>query len=364
MDKTIVFNCINAYFNNKSLSFPIDVDKKEVLNLFKEQALLPFLFLVYKDNDFKKFYIASMIIQDNFLRAQKEIDKAFTDIKHLYFKGSVMYQYYPDFALRTRGDIDFYVSDDDYQKAKDILFSLGYSKSHDDAEHHSAFVKEGLELELHHLMCSSEYKEASNVFSNPFVNAVNIEGNSYHFTETYELLFTLFHYSKHFVNGGAGVRPLIDVYLLLKKGDINKELLKEKLVYMKLLDFYYVVINAIESIFKEQLDDVPEKNIDTFLAFILDSGIHGLNNNIYEVQMISQKRNKFIFLLKKLFIPYSVMKSYYPCLKKLPVLLPFCYILRFFRLWKTKKKIKKVIKSNKKEALDVMNMFEELGLTR
>jgi hypothetical protein len=43
------------------------------------------------------------------------------------------------------------------------------------------------------------------------------------------------------------------------------------------------------------------------------------------------------YALGRIFLPYRTMKVRYPILKKLPILLPFCWIGRFFSILFTKK---------------------------
>ena len=84
------------------------------------------------------------------------------------------------------------------------------------------------------------------------------------------------------------------------------------------------------------------------------SGLHG--NTLTRVEGALEKEKekgsgniKFRYVLKRMFLPLSSMKTIFPVLKKLPFLLPFCWIIRLVSaVFKKGKKVKTEIKIIKK----------------
>ena len=62
---------------------------------------------------------------------------------------------------------------------------------------------------------------------------------------------------------------------------------------------------------------------------IFANGVYGHVENVWEKKSRKQGKGKYLF--SRLFPSLSVMRTGYPILAKLPVLLPFCWIARMFR---------------------------------
>lgn len=84
----------------------------------KDQGLGALLYASYNDDRLKSIYFNSLILQERFIKLTKYTSNLLNkyQIKHLIIKGSVLYKLYDDIAIRSRGDIDIYVSPKDYEK--------------------------------------------------------------------------------------------------------------------------------------------------------------------------------------------------------------------------------------------------------
>ena len=60
------------------------------------------------------------------------------------------------------------------------------------------------------------------------------------------------------------------------------------------------------------------------LDYILGSGTYGTAKNHVENEVA--RRGKLGYLLSRAFMPYGLMCTLYPVLKKAPVLLPLCWV--------------------------------------
>ena len=152
-----VLRLFKAGITGKNLPYIGDSKLKEIIEIIKEQSLLPYLYNVYLEDKFKKFDIQYSIIFDKFLALKDEIIRLFTEsnIPFYFIKGMEIYSLYPKPSLRTLGDIDLIVTSKDYKKAKEILSNNGFT-IFNIAKHHAEFKKNGLIVELHHTLLSKD----------------------------------------------------------------------------------------------------------------------------------------------------------------------------------------------------------------
>lgn len=357
-----IIDLVSAYYKKENLIFEPD-DTKLVINA-KEQALLPYLYPVFKRDDFKKFYVASTLVQEHFVRLQEEVSEMFSaaKIKHMFVKGSVVYKYYDDSALRTRGDIDVLVEPNAFNRAIKVMEQNGFSMDECEHNYHIGFKKNNLEVELHRYLLPSD-DSAFNYFKDAFQYADKKDEYLYQFEPIYELLFGITHFAHDLKRFGAGVRPLIDFKLIFEKEKIDYDLLRLELKRIGYLKLYENIICAIDSIFKIKYDDVEEHDVKDFIAFLEGSGIFGFANDRYEVERTQKKKSKFGLIMSRIFIPYTEMCLRHPILKSLPILLPLYYFGRGLRLLFTKfDRGRKLLNETGKNNDALSKMYDNLGL--
>ena len=102
------------------------------------------------------------------------------------------------------------------------------------------------------------------------------------------------------------------------------------------------------------------------IDYCLNCGIHGFGEKSVQAQSTNALNNfcngnKFIYLVKKLFIPIKELFKLYPW-SKLIITIPFAYIFRFFYLLKNKRnKLKETLNYKQDDtykllkSLDLMN---------
>ena len=134
------------------------------------------------------------------------------------------------------------------------------------------------------------------------------------------------HMAKHFENGGCGVRPFLDLWILNHRMEFDGEKRDALLQKGGLLKFAKSSERMSEVWFSgAESDDLS----DRFAAYIFHSGAYGTIEQ--RVQMGRAKRGgKFKYLLCRIFVPYSYLKKLYPILEKHKWLMPFYQIRRWF----------------------------------
>ncbi|MBO5061251.1 MAG: nucleotidyltransferase family protein [Prevotella sp.] len=162
-------------------------------------------------------------------------------IRHTVMKGQTVARFYPNPLLRMPGDIDVYVAKNDFRKACALIEHEKYTKT-DFTMLHATYCQKGkAEIEIHFaiqkLQWLPHYRYLQSITLAGVDNAkpeyTDIDGRQISILpkELEVLLYTV-HAFNHVVNGGLGLRQIIDWMLCIEKtGDcIDIKLLKEYLV--------------------------------------------------------------------------------------------------------------------------------------
>lgn len=330
-----LIDVLSLYVNNKKIEDGIY--DKALVDLSIEQSLQTILYPVFGLKEYKKYYISWVVKQEQFYNIQYEITKLFNlnDIKHIYFKGSILSKLYDDPAVRTRGDIDLYVENSKFELARKVLMDNGFEHTdkEEDNLHHVTYEKNGISVELHYRMFDADAKKSWNkLFSNPLDNAFNVNESLYEFTSTNHFIYCLMHFALH-LRIGAGIRYILDFYYLFEKSNIDLEKL-HLLIHSNGLDILYSnVINAIRTIFGIDFDEsIVNEDVTFFIDYMLSYGIHGNSNNETE-KRTAYHQNKIKYAFSKILLTNKeYRKTKYSKLGLHWYLYPICLIKHWIYL--------------------------------
>lgn len=136
------------------------------------------------------------------------------NIPHLLVKGAVLRNLYPEPALRTGGDTDVIVKHTDYYNAAQVLKSRGFEqKNMKDSEAKFEINGDAFEIntELESINIQSKI-----YFSTPFDDISESVGCTYKLKPLYHLLYIITHIAHHLKEGGAGMRMITDIDILIR----------------------------------------------------------------------------------------------------------------------------------------------------
>ncbi len=253
-------------------------------------------------------------------------------IPFLPLKGSVIRKYYPEAWMRTSCDIDVLVHETDSEIAKSILVeNCGYTYQETGSHDMSLFSPSGIHVELHYnLVEDGRANESSKTLKNVWCNTVVRDGFEYWYEMTDEMFYYyhVAHMAKHFEDGGCGVRPVIDLWILDNLHHTDKSKRDDLLAVGNLLKFTESVRRLSRIWFENKEYDPVTKQMEDY---ILRGGVYGNNENRIMVHQ-QRKGGKIKYALSKIFIPYDVIKFQYPILQKHRWLTPFMEVRRWFKL--------------------------------
>lgn len=315
---------------------------RDLLKISSKHDLVHLMVLGLKQNElsFKEYgdikqYIFKVVLRYERLNNEYEnlcaaLEKA--QIPFLPLKGSVIRKYYPEPWLRTSCDIDILVRENDLQRAVSYLSdNLGYRSESQTSHDISMFSRSGEHIELHYdLVEDGIANESSEVLKNVWDMVLIRDGYTF-WCEMPDAMFYFYHIAhmaKHFENGGCGIRPFIDLWILdgVQDADIEKQ--NKLLQQGNLLKFANVARKLSRIWFSNETYDTVSQQMEDY---ILRGGVYGNNKNCIIVQQ-QKKGGRVKYALSRIFISYDVIKFYYPILQKHRWLTPFMEVRRWGKL--------------------------------
>ena len=280
-------------------------------------------------------------------------------IQFVPLKGAVIRRYYPEPWMRTSCDIDILVRETDIETVVCILKGeLGYTS--DDKRHYhdiSLHSETGVHLELH-FSIKENNEVIDRVLERVWENVVPVDDKKCHhaLTKEYFLFYIVAHIAHHFLDGGCGIRPILDVWLMRRNMDADESLLEEMLSEARLTEFFKEVKELSDAwLSSGKHSDITKEMED----FILNAGVYGTLENRVGIAKVGKKG--FQYALQRIFMPYSKLKLTYPILGKYPVLYPYYQLVRWKRiLFKNSGKAISELKYNASINDDKVLKFEEI----
>ena len=251
-------------------------------------------------------------------------------IWYMTLKGSVLKDYYPVLGMRQMSDNDILFDASRAEDVRIIMTDLGFTTETYGTSSHDVYYKLPVSnFEMHRALFGPEHeKRLMNYYADVKSRLVKDKENDYgfHFTPEDFYIYITAHEYKHFSLGGTGLRSLLDIYVFLKRfGNVlDWKYIGEELDKLGLTNFEKQNRNLAQRLFNgEDLTDYDRETLD----YILDSGIYGTMKHRVENEV--KKRGKIGYFFSRAFLPYRTMCIIYPVLKKVPVLLPFFWVVRW-----------------------------------
>lgn len=267
-------------------------------------------------------------------------------IAYMPLKGSVIRDLFPLPYLREMSDLDILIPAEKLQQACELCEAMGY-QTNSKVEHHVELRRlPYMNIELHMGLIASSYAYFE-YYKDPWAKAY-LQNNNYRYAMRNEDLYLYFltHAAKHYINSGTGIRSVIDIYVFNRayRRSMDTQYIAQELKKLNLERFARQMEQLAQYWFAENRtkasDDVKEMQ-----SYVLSSATYGTKSNrdANQIRRYMQKGKsengaKTAMYLHMAFLPCDEMQLMFPILKKAPVLLPFCWIARWFRIILTKPK--------------------------
>ena len=317
---------------------------------------------------FEKERLLSVYRSENQLHVYQKIKDAFSknSVDFIPLKGLTIHNFYPKDFVRTSCDIDILVKEEQLEKAQKILAEeLGYIATRGINYRDFAFKAQGnVKVELHFSL-KEGVERVDQVLERAWEFATSVNQTAeYELTNEFVIFYQLAHSSYHFVGGGCGIKPVIDLFVLEKNLKIDYQMLNELLEKSKLTKFYDVLNNIKDAWLNDkELDKANEKVAN----FIISGGAYGSRENSILIENV-KTGSKIKYFFSRMFLPYRKLKLVYPVLQKHKWLYPFYQVVRWFSfLFGSRKQtgraeIAVLAGANKQELDKAKDLLEQVGL--
>lgn len=257
------------------------------------------------------------------------------NIPFLPLKGAVIRDLYPEGWMRTSCDIDILVKEDDLSLAVDTIMSrLSYTSDKKKSYHDvSLYSPNGIHLELH-FNIREDNAALDGVLTDVWDHAAPIDGARHALSTEFLFFHVTAHMAYHFLGGGCGIRPLIDLFLMQRKLSPDKAVLERLLERAGLTAFY----REATSLAEVWMTDAPHTPLTRGMeAYILHGGVYGTLDSSVAIKKM-RRGGRLRYLFYRIFPPRRSLKITYPILEKHPALTPLMWGRRWFRfLFRTDK---------------------------
>lgn len=236
-----------------------DIEWKEVYRFANEQSVLGLALAGLEKSDLKppKELLLQWIGEVQVIEQRNKAMNAFIaetigvlreqDIYALLVKGQGVAQCYERPLWRSCGDIDLFLSEENYEKAKKILSPLASNVEKEDIpSKHQGLTISNWVVELHGLLYSSlspKISKGLEIITNDTFFEDNVRSWSNGGIQVFllalenDVIYTFYHFLGHFYKGGIGLRQICDWCRLLwvYKDSLNHKTLEVRIRKMGLL---------------------------------------------------------------------------------------------------------------------------------
>ncbi len=285
-------------------------------------------------------------------------------------KGYFTKTFYPSPEMREMCDLDFLLRRyEDRKRVDDIMVNkLGYTMFGEEEGFHGEYKKPPfMFVDFTDCLIPKSYP-SHKYFSDIWDRVERVEGYEHIYKMRLDdfYIYMLAHTAKHYINGGIGLRYILDFYVFYGK---NRDIAESPdvintLKNLNLLDFHGNIVRLSREWFSSAENEI---NNDDVFEHIMRCGVYGKKEVVAANSYLKNKGGVFGFFIKKMFPTMSYMREIFPFLNKLPFLLPIMWVVNWFRvLLLHPKKISKTVNAStgfdKTEIERVKQINQKMGI--
>ena len=286
-------------------------------------------------------------------------------IPHVLMKGAVLRKLYPESRLRLSRDMDLLVREEDLEKAVTALEKIGFTTDRVRKFHELPLCfGDSFRLDLH-FSIEENQRSMDAILKEVWDHTEPVEEFTYRETGTFFLFHHVAHMCHHFMRGGCGIKPFLDLDLLLARHDYDEKELFSMLERSGMKTFFEEACALSRVWFGGASHTDLTRDME---QFVLNGLAFGSMHNHDAVRAI-RKKGKLSTLFSLVFPPYSQMCTVYPVLIRKKRLLPICYLRRLFsKLFgkgsdRARQHTKIILGQSEDTVASTAKLFDRLGLS-
>lgn len=251
-------------------------------------------------------------------------------------KGSVIRNYYPEPWMRSSCDIDVLVREKEVDKIAQMLVEK-MQYQYEKKNYHDISLKSASNIQLElHFSIKENMEMMDAVLAECWEYTNQQTGFRYQFSNEFFLFHQITHAAYHFLHGGCGIRPILDLWILEQKIQYDHQKYEALLKRAGLVEFEKEIRKLSEIWFgNSEYTEIAHQMEN----YILQGGIFGSQNNSANVRSASGV-SKIRAFSELIFLKRKDLEKIYSILQKYPVLYPVMQVRRWFKILDKEKRKK------------------------
>lgn len=295
------------------------------------------------------------------------------NLKHMLMKGYNVKKMYPEAYMRYMCDIDILIDNNDYEQYETVMAELGYEKKQESNHEHIFVKKPMVNVELHKSIVPSYNTDLYEYYGTGWKYAKKINDNErYNYSLEDQFVFLIVHLAKHYQSSGIGISHFIDIYVMMKKCELDQSYINIELCKLGLEKFYNNVLRLIEFWFSDE-NAKSDELMQEMSEYVIASGAYGNFANRAATETMkgiekygNEKAVKRAKLIEIAFPSCKALSENFPILKKCILLYPVCLVYRnvralFFRRGKVKNYMESVRYSDNNHMNRLSSHLSDVG---
>ena len=376
-ERNYIIELIKAALSNTTPSIPSeDLDWDVVFKYAEKHRIIPLLYFSiqklpqkYKSKIsnidlYELAYKANLVDDANreneIAIVTKELSNNNADF--ILLKGTVTKHFYPDTSMRMMSDVDILYRNKPAKEIKHILESKGYTQTKStpkDAMYLSS--NQRVKIEMQESLIDDGFTEWKKYLDTIWDRSTLKNNSEYTMTNEDFYIYHIVHMAKHFINGGVGLRHVVDTWVINNQfTDLDKEYVNKKFRELSLEKFNYMISLLCNYWFNNyNPTDEEKESINLISEYIFTNGAFG--------NIAQQSVNESTTGIKgKVFPSKETMANYYgDIIIKNPITIPFYWIrLTITRIFssKTRNKLKSMSSMSETHQTKTKELFEICGI--
>ncbi len=291
---------------------------------------------------------------------------ASNDVDYILLKGSVTKHFYPDTSMRMMSDVDILYRNTDSKDIKGLLEGNGYTQTKStpkDAMYLSS--NKLVKVEMQQSLLDDGFTDWLKYLDTIWDRCEKKNDNEYTMTPEDFYIYHIVHMAKHFINGGIGLRHILDTWVIKNHySDLDSNYTEKVFKELSLDKFEQNIFDLCKYWFEDFIPSDKEP-IVLISEYIFENGAFG---NISQQSANEAATGSASSTKEKIFPSKQTMANYYgDVITNHPSTIPFYWIrLTFERVFrnhnKTKIKIKSISNVSETQKEKTRELFEICGL--
>lgn len=286
-------------------------------------------------SDKRLLQLVAQNVNVKYMHSWLHVVLATAGIPYSTIKGVTSAAYYPSPILRTMGDVDFIVREEDLDRADKVMEQAGCEWEQYLHDHHHAFHKDGITFELHwEVPGMPEDKPEVKELLSDTIDKAEMRNGCMQASVFHHGIILLLHTAEHMLNTGIGLRHLCDwaVFAASFSNEEFRDLFEEKLKDAGLWRFAQLLsLTSAKFLSAPKLPwmgEAEDELLTGVMEDVLDAGNFGVKDSerINQAKLLTDRSSRSVKRSGALrqFIKAMTEKAHFewpPC-KKHKILLP------------------------------------------